>query len=294
MDRIAAKTAVPILNKSEFSKIPIMLPPLNEQRAIAAVLDAIDEAIERTEAVISATERLRDALLHELLTRGVPGWHTQWRSMPGLGIIPSDWQVTQLIDACDMMRDGDWIESKDQGGSDYRLLQLSNIGVGEFVETGTFRWISQKTFEELNCTEIHLEDVLIARMPDPVGRAIHVDELSSKAIVAVDIAIVRAKRSALTPKYLCYWLNSAGCLRRVDGLATGTTRKRIRRSDIEKLQVPLPPLDEQQAAAAVVESVGVAIVMIREERDSLHESRASLSDALLNGRVRAQGETYYG
>ena len=63
-------------------------PPLSEQRAIAAVLDAIDEAIERTEAVISATERLRDALLHELLTRGVPGWHTEWRNVLGLGTIP--------------------------------------------------------------------------------------------------------------------------------------------------------------------------------------------------------------
>ena len=57
-------------------KVPILLPPLPEQRAIAAVLDSIDDAIEGTEAVIAATEQLRDSLLHELLTRGVPGWHT--------------------------------------------------------------------------------------------------------------------------------------------------------------------------------------------------------------------------
>ena len=62
---------------------PVAVPPLPEQRAIAAVLDSIDEAIERTEAVIAATERLRDALLHELLTRGVPGWHTEWKDAPG-------------------------------------------------------------------------------------------------------------------------------------------------------------------------------------------------------------------
>ena len=40
-------------------------------------LDAIDEATERTKAA-AATERLRDALLHELLTCDVPGWHTAW------------------------------------------------------------------------------------------------------------------------------------------------------------------------------------------------------------------------
>ena len=62
--------------------MPILLPSLPEQRAIAAVLDSIDEAIERTEFVISATEHLRDALLHELLTRGVPGWHSRWKHVP--------------------------------------------------------------------------------------------------------------------------------------------------------------------------------------------------------------------
>ncbi len=69
--------------------LPILLPPLSEQQAIAAVLDSIDEAIERTEAVITATERVRDALLHELLTRGVPGWHTQWKDVPGIGTVPA-------------------------------------------------------------------------------------------------------------------------------------------------------------------------------------------------------------
>ena len=78
------------------------LPQLIEQRAIAAVLDSIDEAIERTEAVIAATERLRDALLHELLTRGVPGWHTEWKEAPGIGTIPADWEVVRLGDVAEV------------------------------------------------------------------------------------------------------------------------------------------------------------------------------------------------
>ena len=72
--------------------VPVLLPPLPEQRAIANVLDSIDAAIERTEAVIAATETLRDSLLHELLTRGVPGWHTEWKDVPGIGTIPADWE----------------------------------------------------------------------------------------------------------------------------------------------------------------------------------------------------------
>ena len=79
-----------------------LLPPLAEQRAIAAVLDSIDHAIERTAEVIAATERLRNALLHRLLTRGVPGWHSQWREAPGIGTIPASWDVARLGDVAEV------------------------------------------------------------------------------------------------------------------------------------------------------------------------------------------------
>ena len=82
--------------------VPVLLPPLPEQRAIADVLDSIDEAIERTGAVIAATETLRDSLLHELLTRGVLGWHTEWKDVPGIGTIPADWEVTRLGDVAEV------------------------------------------------------------------------------------------------------------------------------------------------------------------------------------------------
>ena len=62
------------------------------------MLDSIDEAIERTEEVIAATERLRDALLHDLLTRGLPGRHTEWKEVRGLGTIPACWDVVRLGD----------------------------------------------------------------------------------------------------------------------------------------------------------------------------------------------------
>ena len=78
--------------------LPILLPPLPEQRAIAAVLDSIDDAIEGAEAVIAATESLRDALLHDLFTRGLPSQHAEFRDVPGLGTIPADWEVVRLGD----------------------------------------------------------------------------------------------------------------------------------------------------------------------------------------------------
>ena len=81
-------TTIQGVSREDIDSLPILLPPLPEQRAIAAVLDTIDDAIERTEAVIAATEQLRDSLLHELLTRGVPGWHTSMEGGAWLGDDP--------------------------------------------------------------------------------------------------------------------------------------------------------------------------------------------------------------
>ena len=116
------------MNKTEFSAVSITLPPLAEQRAIAAVLDSIDEAIERTEALIAATEQLRNSLLHELLTRGVPGWHTEWKDVPGLGTIPADWGVVRLGDVADVQT-GRAVNRKVAGNGSLEIPYLSVANV---------------------------------------------------------------------------------------------------------------------------------------------------------------------
>ena len=98
LSRLNRATGIPGLNRDDVYTLTRLLPPLPEQRAIAAVLDSIGDAIEGTEAVIAATEQLRDSLLHQLLTRGVPGWHTAWKDVPGLGTIPAAWEVVRLGD----------------------------------------------------------------------------------------------------------------------------------------------------------------------------------------------------
>ncbi len=165
---------------------------------------------------------------------------------------PVDWERAPVRDVVEFVADGDWVESKDQGGSDFRLLQISNIGTGSFVETGNFRYVTAETFDRLRCTEILPGDVLVARMPEPTGRAWFVSRLEGRCITAVDVAIVRPLRSLVDGRYLSYFFNTPINLNRVDGLATGTTRRRVRRADLARLEIPLPPLVEQRAIAGVL------------------------------------------
>ena len=104
LEKATTGQAYPAVRPVDVTSYVLPIPPLSEQRAIAAVLDAIDDAIEGTEAVIAATGQLRDSLLHQLLTRGVPGWHTEWKDVPGLGTIPADWEVVRLGEVPDRGR----------------------------------------------------------------------------------------------------------------------------------------------------------------------------------------------
>ncbi|MGC6515455.1 MAG: restriction endonuclease subunit S, partial [Myxococcota bacterium] len=80
----------------------LLLPPLPEQRKIAAILSSLDEAIAATEAVIAQTRRVKEGLLQDLLTRGIGRGgrpHTRFKQTE-IGEIPESWEVRKLLELC--------------------------------------------------------------------------------------------------------------------------------------------------------------------------------------------------
>ncbi|WP_260465684.1 restriction endonuclease subunit S [Stutzerimonas stutzeri] len=188
----------------------------------------------------------------------------------------SEWPTTRLGECCFSIEDGDWIETKDQGEQGYRLLQISNIGLGCFRETGNFRWVTPETFQRLRCNEIRVGDVLVARMPEPTGRCWFVDNLSWPAITAVDVAIVRTNPELLDPLYCSYFLNSPQTLAEVSALTVGTTRTRIKRTDLAALEVTLPPLHAQRIIARNLRMLDDRITLLRETNATLESIAQAL------------------
>jgi hypothetical protein len=88
--------------------------------------------------------------------------------------LPRGWAsaiLSELIGPAGLFSDGDWVESKDQDpNGSIRLLQLADIGDGSFIDKSR-RFINELKFDELRCTEVLENDILVARMPDPLGRA---------------------------------------------------------------------------------------------------------------------------
>ncbi len=186
----------------------------------------------------------------------------------------ANWQTKKLGEVCDFFTDGNWIESKDQSSEGIRLIQTGNIGQGFFkdrVEKG--RYISEKTFKRLKCTEIHEGDILISRLPDPVGRACILPETGEKMITAVDCSILRLNNNII-PKILNYYTQSNTYLDDVERKTTGTTRKRISKKNLGLIEIPLPPLVEQHRIVKILDDVFENIEKAKKNaEENLHNAK---------------------
>ena len=77
----------PAVRGSDVEAYTFSLPPLPEQRKIAAILSSVDDAIEKTQSVIDQVQVVKRGLMQELLTRGLPGRHTRFNKTE-MGEIP--------------------------------------------------------------------------------------------------------------------------------------------------------------------------------------------------------------
>ena len=94
----ASGTKMPRTSWKQLGDFAFSLPPLPEQRKIATILSSVDDAIEKTRAVIDQVQVVKRELMQELLTRGLPGRHTRFRQTE-IGEIPEEWSLSPLPDA---------------------------------------------------------------------------------------------------------------------------------------------------------------------------------------------------
>lgn len=162
-------------------------------------------------------------------------------------------KFSEAISRSGLFSDGDWVESKDQDPEgDVRLIQLADIGVGEFVDKSN-RFMTSKRADELKCSYLKAGDILVARMPDPIGRACIFPADMGRCVTVVDICIVRPDSERIDNRWLMHLINSERFKSQIDRHVTGTTRQRISRGNLAGLEIPLPPLPEQKRIAAILD-----------------------------------------
>ncbi len=162
------------------------------------------------------------------------------------------WPLVELKTQTTFFIDGDWIESKDQSDAGIRLIQTGNVGIGEYIDKdiAKSRFISEQTFNRLHCKEIFAADVLISRLPDPVGRACIIPLSKNRMITSVDCTIVRFDEKKMLAKYFLYISEGERYFEEIYQFLTGSSRQRISRSNLAKVKIPAPTREIQEQIVA--------------------------------------------
>lgn len=190
--------------------------------------------------------------------------------------LPCGWSVSTLsqVTSSQLLNDGDWIlsENMDPNGN-VKLIQLGSIGLMRYIDKG-FKYLTEDTFHKLSCTQIFPGYMLINRIISDKMYACILPQLEGKLITTVDTCWIAPKDEWYNLKYLMYFTSSTVFQSIVLHVSSGTTRKRISKSDLIHLPIYLPPLSEQQRIVSRVDELFEQIDIIEKNQadiDALYD-----------------------
>lgn len=210
--------------------------------------------------------------------------------------LPKGWiecHIEDLISPGGVFKDGDWIESKDQDpNGEVRLIQLADIGDGRFTNKSS-RYLTSDKAQQLNCTFLEKGDLLVARMPDPLGRCcIFPFDSEKKFVTVVDVCILRVGNIYIDHKYLMFLINSIKIREKISELQSGSTRKRISRKNLATINFPIAPLNEQKRIVAKIEELfselDNGIAALKTAREQLKVYRQAILKHAFEGKLTAK------
>ena len=182
----------------------------------------------------------------------------------------------KLSSLCSTFVDGDWIESKDQSELGIRLIQTGNVGNGFFKDKeDKSRYISEETFDNLHCTEIYPGDILVSRLPDPIGRACIIPQGLGRTITAVDCTIIRLK-DIILPDYFIAYTMTPSYVAQINEVTTGTTRRRVSRANLGNILIPCPSIAKQQQFVAIAKQADKSKFELRKSIEAIDQVIKSL------------------
>lgn len=227
---------------NQVKRFKISLPPLEEQKKIAAILDAADEYRQKTKALIDKYDQLTQSLFLDMFG------DSNYTERAELANIVSE--KRHFVDG----PFGSNLKVSDQTERGVRLIQVNNIGVGEFRDK-TSRFTSVEKYETLKKHEVIPGDLVVAKMGEPLGRCCILPHYITKALVVADCMRIRVSSPDFISKYVMFFLNSYDAKQQIKNLSRGSTRVRINLSMLRKLKIPKPTVSSQNEFAERVSQI---------------------------------------
>jgi type I restriction enzyme, S subunit len=269
------------LNTKIIGGLPFRLPPLAEQRKIAAILSSVDDATEASQAVIDQLQVVKKAMMAELLTKGLPGRHKKFKQTE-IGEVPEDWDVVP--------GEGLFALSGGYGPSD---LVLSSGGAALFLKVDDFNLAAnERGLETAALRYDPSANPRIKTYPPGVlvfpkrGAAIfknRVKVLRTPATVDPNLMVL-SPGPRLDAGFFAYEMLFVG----LHNLSDNSGIPQINNKHLYPHEFLAPPLAEQQAICDVIDSVEEQLVAASGHQVAVRHLKSALMSVLLTGEVRVR------
>ena len=230
------------LNKAKLRALRLALPPLHEQRKIAAILSSVDDAIEKTQAVIDQVRVVKRGLMQELFTRALPSTSGQ----------RSKWTDERLGDLF-VLQLGKMLNRKARETSPmFPYLGNREVQWGRF----DFTELREMHFDERERKKFRLRlgDLLVCEGGEIGRTALWTEEFDCYYQKAIHRLRVRDS-AKVEPRFILHFMRFAAISGLFTDLKSQSSIAHLTKEKLALLPVSLPPLPEQRKTAAVLSVV---------------------------------------
>jgi type I restriction enzyme S subunit len=281
------------INTTILENVPIIVPPLEEQKKIASILSEVDELIQKTDQIIERTRRLKKSLMQKLLIKGIG--HKDYKKMRfGFRFmkveIPSSWNLLPLSEvSLDGLQNGIF-KKREEYGQGVPLVNVSDLFSTDDIDIDKLERVSVNK-DEIKQFGIEEGDIFFCRsslVMDGIGRSNIVTELTEPSVFECHVMMLRPDKQKIYPKFLAYYAQSKTAKTFLYAVSMTLTMTTIRQPDLEQLPVPIPSLEEQQKIVMILSSIDSQIQTQHSYSLHLETIKKGLIQKLLTGKIRAK------
>ncbi len=280
-------TTIPNLSQSKLCELPsLRVPPLPDQRKIAAVLGLVQRAIEQQERLLQLTAELKKTLLHQLFTQGLRG---EPQKQTEIGPVPESWEVVELISAVEQIDYGFSAPiPKTPPENGIKIVSTADITKDGRLLYGKIRGIEapEKTVKRL---ALRTGDVLFnwRNSAELIGKTAVFQEQDEAHVFASFILRIRCGEKKSHNFYLAHLMNHFREKEVFIKLARrAVNQANYNRNEISVLNIPLPSYQEQRDIADIIAVVDAKIDLQRRRHAALTALFRTLLHQLMTAQIR--------
>lgn len=296
LNQYSLAAAQPGLAMDRIRRLLLPVPPLTEQKTIAAYLDTKTAQIDRKIGLLTqkATQygKLKQTLINETVTRGLDKTVAMKDSgVDWMGDVPEVWRVRRLK-SLGVIKSSS-IDKKDEYEIISLVVHYNDVIKNPIINKNTELKYTSCNKSQFSSFKLHPGDLVITKDSMDIRNIADtsaIDEIKEDTVCGYHLYIFSGKKNLVDYKYYYYCLNNVSLKKYLLALSKGTTIIGLSGASLLNNLVPFPPLLEQKAIADYLDTKTAHIDRIVEttniQIEKLKELRKTLINDVVTGKIK--------